>query len=287
MGLWRVRNQAANSAAHGIVSAIASPCNTMAPRVTGRRDRAVLERHAGHGHGDDACPAVTVSTRFPPWAFADVDMIRRFAVPSSATGRGATEEGAPPSSRAGLGEESSPMTLARSHHQSGAGPAEMPATGAACTFDCGGQLHMYVGDGSLCPSPHTPDSWCWEKKRHGRCEQTEGRRCNIFLRHDGPHPAWHMHVSEARVSYDEHYWQHRPFTEGSKAAALSMLELMTFDEKVTLLHGLELHQYVGETAPIERLGIPALALNDGPQGFRDPIGSGAAGTSTAFPCGKH
>jgi len=93
------------------------------------------------------------------------------------------------------------------------------------------------------------------------------------------------HVSEARVSYDEHYWQHRPFTEGSKAAALSMLELMTFDEKVTLLHGLELHQYVGETAPIERLGIPALALNDGPQGFRDPIGSGAAGTSTAFPCG--
>lgn len=36
--------------------------------------------------------------------------------------------------------------------------------------------------------------------------------------------------------------------------------------------------YVGNTPPIERLGIPALNLNDGPQGFR-------SGGTTCWPSG--
>lgn len=55
----------------------------------------------------------------------------------------------------------------------------------------------------------------------------------------------------------------------------------TLEEKVTLLHGGKKPGqagYVGNTPPIERLGIPALNLNDGPQGFR-------SGGTTCWPSG--
>lgn len=57
---------------------------------------------------------------------------------------------------------------------------------------------------------------------------------------------------------------------------------MTFAEKVNYLHGgcPELG-YTGTACAIDRLGVPALKMNDGPQGFRD---SAHPGTTTAWPC---
>jgi beta-glucosidase-like glycosyl hydrolase len=66
-----------------------------------------------------------------------------------------------------------------------------------------------------------------------------------------------------------------------KAAAAEMIKKMTLEEKVTLLHGGKnpgQAGYVGNTPSIERLGIPALNLNDGPQGFR-------SGGTTCWPSG--
>jgi beta-glucosidase len=66
-----------------------------------------------------------------------------------------------------------------------------------------------------------------------------------------------------------------------KAAAAAMIAKMTIEEKVTMLHGGRAPGqagYVGNTPPIERLGIPALNLNDGPQGFR-------SGKTTCWPSG--
>ena len=55
---------------------------------------------------------------------------------------------------------------------------------------------------------------------------------------------------------------------------------MTLQEKTHLLHGSG-EGYVGNVEANDRLGIPALKLNDGPQGFRD---NDHLGTTTAFPC---
>eukprot|EP00660_Eupelagonema_oceanica_P002413 gene2413-16191_t len=54
---------------------------------------------------------------------------------------------------------------------------------------------------------------------------------------------------------------------------------MTDEEKDELLHGYGMNPYVGNTGLNMRLGIPALSLNDGPQGFR-----GKAGTTTQWMC---
>jgi beta-glucosidase-like glycosyl hydrolase len=62
-----------------------------------------------------------------------------------------------------------------------------------------------------------------------------------------------------------------------KAAAAAMVEKMTLDEKVILLHGTGAG-YTGNTPAIPRLGIPPLNMNDGPQGYR-------SGGTTAFPSG--
>jgi beta-glucosidase len=49
------------------------------------------------------------------------------------------------------------------------------------------------------------------------------------------------------------------------------------------LHGsASSHGYVGYIEGNERLGIPALKMNDGPQGFRDDAN---IGTTTSFPAG--
>eukprot|EP00759_Apiculatamorpha_spiralis_P017422 PhF_6_TR2342/c0_g1_i1/m.4190/K05349/bglX; beta-glucosidase len=75
--------------------------------------------------------------------------------------------------------------------------------------------------------------------------------------------------------------------------AKDMLARMTLEEKVTMLHGPNqiwpvecttspLCNYTGNVAPNARLGIPAIKMNDGPQGFRD---STFPGTTTAWPSG--
>jgi len=55
---------------------------------------------------------------------------------------------------------------------------------------------------------------------------------------------------------------------------------MSLGEKIAMLHG-AVGPYVGNVVGNERLGIPPLNLNDGPQGFRS---ENYPGTSTAFPC---
>ena len=60
-----------------------------------------------------------------------------------------------------------------------------------------------------------------------------------------------------------------------------VISQMTLEEKVSLLHGIA-GPYVGNTPAIPRLGIPALTMNDGPQGFRDDA---HPGTTTMYPSG--
>ena len=66
--------------------------------------------------------------------------------------------------------------------------------------------------------------------------------------------------------------------------AEALLAQMTTEEKRHMLHGTVLRKdnYVGFVAQNERLGIPALRLNDGPQGFRDEE---HPGSTTAWPSG--
>lgn len=53
---------------------------------------------------------------------------------------------------------------------------------------------------------------------------------------------------------------------------------MNLSEKLTLFHG-SCGGYTGNVCGNDRLGIPQIKMNDGPQGFR-----GDAGKSTAWPC---
>ena len=67
----------------------------------------------------------------------------------------------------------------------------------------------------------------------------------------------------------------------SERASL-LLANMELSEKVNMLHGWPTSDYVGYVPENTRLGIPALTLNDGPQGFRS---NSHPGSSTAFPAG--
>lgn len=49
-----------------------------------------------------------------------------------------------------------------------------------------------------------------------------------------------------------------------KKEAQSLMRQLTLDEKISMIHGAELFR----TAPVERLGIPALVMSDGPMGVR-------------------
>ena len=70
------------------------------------------------------------------------------------------------------------------------------------------------------------------------------------------------------------------------ARAMALLNAMTLDEKLSLFHGScggpsGVSGYVGNVCENTRLGIPALKMNDGPQGFRD---NEHLGSTTAWPC---
>uniref|UniRef100_A0A7S2RZD8 Probable beta-glucosidase G n=1 Tax=Mucochytrium quahogii TaxID=96639 RepID=A0A7S2RZD8_9STRA len=65
-----------------------------------------------------------------------------------------------------------------------------------------------------------------------------------------------------------------------RAESVPGVDELTLEEKIRLLHGTGSKcGYTGEVAGVERVGIPALRSNDGPQGFR-----GRKGRSTAYPC---
>jgi beta-glucosidase len=71
----------------------------------------------------------------------------------------------------------------------------------------------------------------------------------------------------------------------ASARAQELLGQMTLDEKVDMLHG-ELNPFYGfYNAPIERLGIPALTMADGPAGVRvaDPDVNGKRATELPSP----
>jgi hypothetical protein len=63
--------------------------------------------------------------------------------------------------------------------------------------------------------------------------------------------------------------------------ALALLSRMNITGKIALLHGYNSPSYTGLMAANPRLGIPALTLNDGRQGFRP---NDRVNTQTAFPC---
>ena len=60
--------------------------------------------------------------------------------------------------------------------------------------------------------------------------------------------------------------------------AAKLVEAMNLTEKLSLFHG-SCGGYTGNVCGNDRLGIPQIKMNDGPQGFR-----GDAGKSTAWPC---
>eukprot|EP01035_Chromulina_nebulosa_P038659 gene38659-52229_t len=73
-------------------------------------------------------------------------------------------------------------------------------------------------------------------------------------------------------------WMNNSIT--SEKRALLLLVQMTMDEKISMLHGTSGSGYVGYVAENTRLGIPALKINDGPQGFRD---DSHPGSTTCWP----
>ena len=70
-------------------------------------------------------------------------------------------------------------------------------------------------------------------------------------------------------------------TPGPADRARALLAKMDLLDKIGMLHGVTSPGYTGSTSPNVPLGIPALTLNDGRQGFRPNDGSN---TETAFPC---
>src|SRR5687768_2485090 len=62
-----------------------------------------------------------------------------------------------------------------------------------------------------------------------------------------------------------------------------ILDVLTIDEKAALTHGRDLWS----THPIERVGIPAIMVTDGPNGARGPVDPERSSTaSICVPCGS-
>ena len=72
-------------------------------------------------------------------------------------------------------------------------------------------------------------------------------------------------------------WMDTGLTPAQRASQL--LAQMNFTEKIDMIHGWS-GPYIGNVIANTRLGIPALNLNDGPQGFRAP---GFEGSTTQWP----
>lgn len=64
--------------------------------------------------------------------------------------------------------------------------------------------------------------------------------------------------------------------------AAELVKQMTLKEKLSMMSG-KVDTYVGNVNAIERLGIPPLYMQDGPQGFRVTGKTGEVGSTTAWP----
>jgi beta-glucosidase len=62
----------------------------------------------------------------------------------------------------------------------------------------------------------------------------------------------------------------------------SILKSMTLEDKLMMLRG-TFGNYVGDIAKNDRLGIPYVGIQDGPQGFRVTQKTGAPGSTTCWP----
>ena len=77
----------------------------------------------------------------------------------------------------------------------------------------------------------------------------------------------------------------RPWMDTSlspEARAAALLASMNVSDKIALLHMSNCKNYTGQTDPVPHLGIPALLMNNGRQGFG--ANSAAQAGQTAFPC---
>lgn len=70
--------------------------------------------------------------------------------------------------------------------------------------------------------------------------------------------------------------------EECKTRALKLVKEMHLSEKFDMLAGRK-GTYVGNIVGNDRLGIPSLNMQDGPQGFRVTDSTGQVGTTTAWP----
>ncbi|MDE2454302.1 MAG: beta-glucosidase, partial [Burkholderiales bacterium] len=86
-----------------------------------------------------------------------------------------------------------------------------------------------------------------------------------------------MEPSEGRAPAD---WRHSPQVEARTAALVGSMSLA---EKVELVTGDLNFNFGFYSAPLERVGIPALAMADGPPGIRINNGAVHEGKATALP----
>jgi hypothetical protein len=89
----------------------------------------------------------------------------------------------------------------------------------------------------------------------------------------------------ASAKYDPADYANQPW----QAAGLStdervelLINALTLEEKLVMTHGV-LGEYTGNVPTNERVGIPSLNMQDGPQGFRDDFDRDSVGKSTAWP----
>ncbi len=80
------------------------------------------------------------------------------------------------------------------------------------------------------------------------------------------------------IGKSNNLWKNSGSTPQERAS--SLLSQMNTTEKLIMLHGAYNSPYIGFVPGNERLSIPEIRMNDGPQGFRD---NSNVGSTTCFP----
>src|SRR5262245_37434816 len=94
-----------------------------------------------------------------------------------------------------------------------------------------------------------------------------------------PHPQANCKTKTARSDPRS---SGKPLRRSSMEAKIEeLLGQLTIEEKVAMLAGAS----TWLTVPVERLGIPAIKVSDGPNGARGDVMSGGSVTSACFPVG--